>query len=134
VKHVLWTAALASCLGSTPVLAQSNRPFVGGLGMVMIGPSADAVVGGRAGLDLNRHVAVFGEFGHMTDLMPRELDGRIDGAAHALVPDRTVVSRSQLSATYAFGGAIARCCPLRAPSHLSSKAGSAWPTSIRRCA
>jgi hypothetical protein len=65
---------------ASPALAQ-ERGFATGIGAVTFGTVTGANIAGRAGVSLSNHVMVFGEVGHMTNVLPKSEESTINDNA-----------------------------------------------------
>jgi hypothetical protein len=108
VLHPGWLFALVIGLLIMPSSARAQEigGFASGLGAVTFGTVTGSTFAGRAGAILSPNVMVYGEFGRMTDVLPKSDQTTINSnAATVIAPDGTVAAvGGHLPANYGLGG------------------------------
>jgi opacity protein-like surface antigen len=85
IMKCIVTTALIVIVWATPALAQdAPQPFVRGFGGMTFMTETAGIFGGSVGVRFTRHVDVFGEFGGLTNILPRSLQEDLDAAARAM--------------------------------------------------
>jgi opacity protein-like surface antigen len=102
VAFLLAAATPAMAQGSAPV----GRGFVGGLGGLTFGTVTGGAAAGQVGVELVSGVHVIGEFGRMSNVLPKEIRDDIDDLVDALELEFGVPITFEVAApaTYGFGG------------------------------
>jgi len=104
--RVLLAVATATLLTAAPLLAQSSRGYITGLGGFATSPdktSGDFL--GELGVNVVPHVSVFGDLGRFHDLQPSDAQPAVDNAlALSNAQGFSVIGTPRVPATYYLGG------------------------------
>jgi hypothetical protein len=86
---------------------ESRPGYVMGFGGLTFGTETAAAVGGEGGGGVGQHLLAFGEFGHMINVAPKELQDELDNAEQILelITGLDWGFESKVPATYFGGGA-----------------------------
>jgi opacity protein-like surface antigen len=105
--RVLMIAATVTLLTAAPLLAQSERGYVTGVGgFAATSDTTSGNVLGEAGVRIAPHLLVFGSLGEFHNLQPSELQPTVDSTAAVLAAGQglNVLGTARVPAWYGVGG------------------------------